>query len=86
MLTTTVDLPNFPPLVKTFMTLTYLNIKPELLSIMVASNLGISAEAHPWDTCHPQRDPLLPQVRVGGQHLVNNDMVWRPVSHTITAQ
>ena len=53
MLTTTVDLPNFPPLVKTFMTLTYLNIKPELLSIMVASNLGISAEAHPWDTCHP---------------------------------
>ena len=65
MLTTTVDLPNFPPLVKTFMTLTYLNIKPELLSIMVASNLGISAEAHPWDTCHPQRDPLLPQVRVG---------------------
>lgn len=53
MLTTTVDLLIFQPQVKTFMTLIYLNIKPELLSIMVASNLGIWAEVHPYDTCHP---------------------------------
>ena len=36
----------------------YLNINLELLIKLVASNLSMWAEGHPYDTWHPQGNPL----------------------------
>ena len=59
------------------MNLTYLNINSELMIKRVASNLSMWAKVHPWDTCHPQRNPLLPQVRVEWEILGDQ---WRDMA------
>ena len=47
LLLSTANLLIFSQQVKTFMILTYLNINPELLIKLVASNLSMWGEAHP---------------------------------------
>ena len=69
------------------MFLTWLNINLGLLKL-VATKLSMWAEAHAQNGCHLQRNPLPLWViiRVGGKHLLTNDMAWCPLSHTSAAQ
>ena len=49
------------------MTLTHININPELLIKLVASKLRMWVEAYPQDTFHPQGNLLLPWEGLGGE-------------------